>query len=65
LGLTVDFRSTHWPNVGLLTFRGGGRAQFNFDDATRANGLDRQSDLVPWWWVGATVALGGDARRMR
>ena len=64
-GATVELHNTHWPGVGLWSVSAGARSQINFDEATRFNGLGRQGDFFVWLWTGATVVLGGDARRVR
>ena len=65
VGAGLELRSGRTPGVERTTIAVGFRAQANFDEATRANGVGRSKDLISWVWMGVTVLLGGEARGLR
>lgn len=65
LGLNIARRLHTWSGVGSASLDLRVNSQFNFDDATRYNGVGRTSDVKVWLSAGITAVLGGDARALR
>lgn len=65
VGLSVLNRLHHWNGVGSANLSLGLHGQLNLDDGTRHDGPGRQQSVIFWFSAGATVILGGEARRRR
>ena len=65
LGVKIASRLHSWSGVGSATLDLGVNTQFNFDDATRYDGVGRSRNVILWLSAGITVLLGGEARVRR